>query len=874
MKTGNLQASFLGIFVSCLIFQLHISGAEEGAYSSTIKETFRERCYACHGALKQKAGLRLDTAGFIRQGSGDGPVIDTSSPAASELIRRLESHDPLQQMPPEGTRVPREVIGSIIQWIGLGAHGPEGEEPEVDPTMHWAFQPPVSSLNPQANRNVIDRILADHHATNNITPFPLAEERVLVRRLYLDLIGLPPSLEQYRDYFEMHPEDRWSRTVDSLLASPQYGERWARHWMDVWRYSDWYGLDAQLRYSQKHIWHWRDWMIESLNADKGYDRMVTEMLAADELSPTDFMAHRATGFLARNYYLFNRTTWLDQTIEHVGKGFLGLTIHCAKCHDHKYDPISQWNYYQFRAFFEPHQIRLDPVPGSTEVSQNGIPRAFDAYPDIQTFLHIRGEEKNPDQSRPVIPGLPEVFSSSRMDIVSQKLHPAAYNPSLRGYVHDDRMTESQRQVFSAEQKLAELLQRPHAPDGESPHITEARYALAFAQSELEFRRLAWEAEKSAYFPAPANPNMNSESSHRQHAADAWKSRELSRVRLELHQAQMAFNQAPEDKKKQTQEKLHKLEAQWAECQVRNWGLEFPIHQPAQKALESPDESEESRRQPFPDFTTGRRLALARWIASPENPLTARVAVNHIWLRHFGEPLVESMSDFGRRQKAPKLQDLLDELAQTFVHQGWSMKSLHRLIVTSDAWKRSASPPSDQKFENGPSDPINAFFWKRHSTRLESQTIRDSVLFMAGALDPTQFGPSVPAHDSQSPHRRSLYFLHSRDDQNPFLMQFDDADIQSCYRREESIIPQQALAMANSQLTISMAEKIASHLGQWDGDPSPLNFIQNSFHLLLGRNPDAEESSTCLEFLSEIEAPRNRTLLIHSLLNHNDFITIR
>lgn len=874
MKAGNLQASVLGIIVSCLIFQVTISSGEGSAYQSTIKETFRERCYACHGALKQKAGLRLDTAGFIQLGSQDGLVIDTSSPASSELIRRLKSQDPLQQMPPEGTRVPREIVDSILQWIAQGAHGPDGEEPENDPTAHWAFQPPVSRLNPLANRNVIDRVLAHHYSTRGITPVPAAEERILVRRLYLDLIGLPPSLQQYREYFEMPAEDRWSRTVDSLLASPQYGERWARHWMDVWRYSDWYGLDAQLRYSQKHIWHWRDWIIESLNADKGYDRMVTEMLAADELAPNDFMAHRATGFLARNYYLFNRTTWLDQTIEHVGKGFLGLTMNCAKCHDHKYDPISQWNYYQFRSFFEPHQIRLDPVPGSTQVSQNGIPRAFDAHPEIETFLHIRGDEKNPDKSRPVPPGLPEVFSNSRINIIPRKLHPESFNPSLRDYVFHDRVTESQAHVLSAEQKLAELLIKSDAPNGDSPPIQEARYVLALAESELAFRRSAWAAERAAYFPSASRSHESSESSLRPMAAEAWKCRELSRVRLELHQAQMAFDQAPQDKKFQSREKLIKLEAQWAEFQIRDWGLDFPIHQSAEKALESPVESEESRRRPFPDFTTGRRLALAQWIASPENPLTARVAVNHIWMRHFGEPLVESVSDFGRRQKSPKLQDLLDELAVTFIHQAWSMKSLHRLIVTSEAWKRSASSPTDQTLEKGHADPINALFWKRHSTRLESQTIRDAVLFMADSLDPTQFGPSVPAHDSQSPYRRSLYFLHSRDDQNLFLMQFDDADIQSCYRREESIIPQQALAMANSQLTISMAEKIAGHLSQPGTDPSPLAFIHNSFHLLLGRNPDAEESSACLEFLADIQAPRNRTILIHSLLNHNDFITIR
>ena len=185
--------------------------------------------------------------------------------------------------------------------------------------------------------------------------------------------------------------------VDRLLASQQYGERWGRHWMDVWRYSDWWGLGAEVRNSQKHIWHWRDWIIESLNADKGYDQMVREMLAADELYPNDLDRLRATGFLARQYFLFNRNTWLDETVEHTGKAFLGLTINCANCHDHKYDPISQIDYYRFRAFFEPYQVRTDQLPGEVDFEKDGIPRVFDCNLDAPTYRFVRGDEKRPAQ---------------------------------------------------------------------------------------------------------------------------------------------------------------------------------------------------------------------------------------------------------------------------------------------------------------------------------------------------------------------------------------------------------------------------------------------------------------------------------------------
>ena len=247
-------------------------------------------------------------------------------------------------------------------------------------------------------------------------------DRYLFDGCTLDLIGLPPSLEQ------LHDERRWEEIVDQLLLSPHHGERWGRHWMDIWRYSDWYGLGEQLRNSQKHIWHWRDWIIESLNQDKGYDQMILEMLAGDELAPSDPEVLRATGFLARNYYLFNRTTWLDSTIEHTGKAFLGLTLNCAKCHDHKYDPISHVDYYNFRAIFEPHQVRLDPIPGVDDFELDGLPRVFDNDLHVETLLHLRGDPKNPDQETRISAGVPAIFASFAPQVESVTLPVYAYAP--------------------------------------------------------------------------------------------------------------------------------------------------------------------------------------------------------------------------------------------------------------------------------------------------------------------------------------------------------------------------------------------------------------------------------------------------------------
>ncbi|MDE2714872.1 MAG: DUF1549 domain-containing protein, partial [Verrucomicrobiota bacterium] len=334
--------------ISLAVLMTLTAGAAD--YLRDIKPVLKARCYACHGALKQKAGLRVDTAANIRKGAKGEAIVAPGNPTDSELLYRLTTKDLADRMPPEGAALKVDEIAAIKEWIAAGAPVPKGEIAEAAPREHWAFQVPKKMQRSGDSGNLIDGLLEDRRVALGLKTQPEAERTIVIRRLYLDLIGLPPTRAQLAD------QRPWNEIVDELLNNPQHGERWARHWMDIWRYADWYGLGAQLRNSQKHIWHWRDWIVESLNQDKGYDRMILEMLAADELAPEDPKALRATGFLARNYYLFNRTTWLDATIEHTGKAFIGLTLNCAKCHDHKYDPITHVDYYRFRAIFEPHQV--------------------------------------------------------------------------------------------------------------------------------------------------------------------------------------------------------------------------------------------------------------------------------------------------------------------------------------------------------------------------------------------------------------------------------------------------------------------------------------------------------------------------------------
>ncbi|MDA1230868.1 MAG: DUF1549 domain-containing protein, partial [Planctomycetota bacterium] len=370
-----------------------LTTADDGIdYQTQVRHVFQERCFACHGALKQESGLRIDTAAEAISGGDSGPAIVPGDASSSTLFKRISAGDLAERMPPQGEALKPAEIDAIRRWINEGAKAPADESPESDPRDHWAFRPPIRPTilrvkDAAWSANPIDAFIAAARERRELIPQPVADKRIWLRRVSFDLAGLPPTLEEQTAFLNDTSMDAYTKVVVRLLDSPQYGERWGRHWMDIWRYSDWWGLGAEVRNSQKHIWHWRDWIIESLNSDKGYDQMLREMLAADELYPNDPDRLRASGFLARQYFKFNRTSWIDETIQHTSKAMLGLTFNCAKCHDHKYDPISHVNYYQLRAFFEPYQVRTDIINGEVDFEKDGLPRAFDCNLDAPTYLH-------------------------------------------------------------------------------------------------------------------------------------------------------------------------------------------------------------------------------------------------------------------------------------------------------------------------------------------------------------------------------------------------------------------------------------------------------------------------------------------------------
>lgn len=939
-------AGAMGLAMALALVWLLRGGLEPGAlggdgsgvdYLQDIKPLLAERCYACHGALKQKGGLRLDTVMRMRAGGDSGPAVAAGEPMASLLVQRLVAADSADRMPPEheGERFSEEQVGQVRAWIAAGAVGPVDEEGEADPSEHWAFRPWERPGVPEVRdarwvRNPIDAFVAREHEAQGLRPVAEAPRSVLVRRLYVDLVGMPPGAAELAEV-EADVGDGWyERLVDRLLDDPRHGERWARHWMDVWRYSDWWGLGDQLRNSQRHIWRWRDWIVESLNADVPYDQMLRDMLAADETHPGEPERLRATGFLARNYFLFNRNQWMDEVVEHVGKSMLGLTLNCAKCHDHKYDPITQAEYYRMRAFFEPYQVRLDVVAGEPDLERDGLPRVFDG-PEVPTYRFVRGQESQPDTSKEMTPGVPGFFAVREPVIRAVTLPVEAWQPERRSWVFEAYRQAARAKlagsVGEAGKRRAVVGRGFGGAEGggggagreealAALEVAEQDVAVARAELEaLELRisatRAGWaEAGKGARGDAGGDGGVEGGSDAgpdaamlARWAAGAEREAGVARARREVAAARERAVKAAaaggadlENARKAMAAARERFDK--AVAAAKQPLEERPAFTAVRGAAWTPtrflDSTKDDPPVAFGPTSTGRRSALAAWITDARNPLTARVGVNHLWTRHLGVPLVGTVFDFGRKGAVPTHRGLLDWLAAEWVGSGWSMKHLHRLIVTSSVYRMGSSAAgADAQLAK---DPDNRFLWRRPSIRLEAQVVRDAVLAHAGVLDLTRGGPPVAPADQAASRRRSLYFHHSNNERNLFLTTFDDAAPKECYRREASVVPQQALAMSNSALVHDAAARIAERLsgiGEGGGDR---DFVARAFRVLLGYEPGVEEVEASVQAMAvwpgdgagsgagkaegvgaepvggRVSAAR--TGLVWALLNHNDFVTLR
>ena len=1053
-------------------------------YEQQIKPLLEHKCYACHGAFRQQAGLRLDTAVALKRGGDSGTPIVSGEPNESLLIDVLTG-DAGFRMPPEneGTPLTEQELNIVRQWIADGAAAPTDEEPQADPKTWWSYRPIVRPSVPEVNarqwcRNPIDHFVAAKRENEQLSHVGEASRTVWLRRVYLDLIGLPPTRVELHRFLADESAAADEAVVDDLLSRPQYGERWGRHWMDVWRYSDWYGSRGinEIRYSQRHIWRWRDWIVSSLNDDKGYDQMIREMLAADEIAGDDPAVLPATGYLGRNWYKFDRNVWMFETVERTGEAFLGLTLRCCRCHDHKFDPISQEDYYRFRAFFEPHHVRTDPISALTttqkdatlgQVLTDGIALVYDKEPDVPTYRFERGDNRYPDESKPIDPGVPAALGGDELKVVAIDLPPKAWYPTLRVGLRESLIEKAQQEVAAAQAKLNEAettaasaranLQAANdsaTKSSEEPQtflhddfskakpdvwktvsgtwvyedkklvetavtsfatiVTKADHPSDF-KVHLRYRPLEPGDYRSIGFSFDYRDQGNSQdvytstndrrqsvqAFHRTGGKQAYPQagivytelkvgeeatidvdvqgsqliielngdrkleytmpleRRDGKFALWVHQGSAEFLELKITEQVESIETLQRLERQAnraivlakaklklaraqassvesrlaaaiatnlkedaelakqlaveasaAEQHVGVLTAELELAKleentanealdkakeklsAARQAAEKPTESFTPLGKQFPKTSTGRRSALAAWIASSSNPRTARVAANHLWGRHFGQPLVATPENFGLNGRKPTHPELLDWLAAELIANDWNMKPLHRQIVLSSTYRMSSHAAGSEAALAD--DPENLLLWRMNSRRMEAEVVRDSTLYLADQLNMQFGGPEIPETDGESVLRRSMYFRNTPNEKMVMLEVFDVADPNSCYVRKESVVPHQSLAMMNSGLTIDHARIIAEQLTATGTD-----FVSGAFETILARAPTTEEVSRCQKFLAEqaiefndkdVEAfaaggsakrspssepqLRARENLVHVLLLHNDFVTIR
>jgi len=1010
-------------------------------FSGQVRPVLEKQCVKCHGGgAVKRSGFDLSTRESLLRGGENGPAVIPGNAQASSLYKRIK-YLVEPGMPFQGDKLSDDVIAQIAEWINagapydrpLGAGATPGQTVAQPGSDHWAFKspqlPPVPAVrNQEWVQNPIDAFIGAEHEKRGLRPVPPADKLVLLRRVYLDLIGVPPTPDQMHAFLADRSKDAYEKVVDRLLASPHYGERWGRHWMDVWRYSDGGGFAGRLDYSQTHIWHWRDWIVESLNQDKGYDQMILEMLAGDEIAPSDPQVLRATGYLARDYYRFNRNSWLQETVDHTAMAFLGLTLKCARCHEHKYDPISQEEYYRFRAFFERYDVRADRVPGQPDLTKDSLPRIYDAEPRAaqgpveqnipaifaQTYRFVRGDEDHPDTTKALDPGVPQILGNYKFNIQPVNLPFGTYNPDLRPFVQHDLVVQAHEEIEKVQAALAkanravaearrQLAQAPAAlhpkPNSASSSAADEARASDTFKKEIKpiFQKncfgchdaqrgrsgLVLETMESVlrggdksgpaaipgrskesplilYVRGQGKPRMPMSKAplseaditriakwidqlpqddpdtklRKAEAAQALAEKHLASVQAALPalEARIAADRAryaspPDDRLESLTHEAEKAERQAGIMKAEENLLDAQQQLTAALAASDPgkDETKDKRAaaareklaaavaaltkptdgytpvaKPYPSVSTGRRLALARWIVSPDTPLTARVAINHLWLHHFGKPLVPTVANFGLSGKPPSNPELLDWLAVQLMQHQWSMKYIHRMIVTSATYKmESAVRTADAP--NVAIDPENRYLWRMNSQRMDAETVRDSVLYVAGQLDSRMGGPPVDERDSPDSRRRGIYFYQTHESEDQFLRMFDAANPNECYARTESIVPQQALAMADSKLTLAESRQLARRLSQeLAQDANPADFVTAAFETVLNRPPSREEISLSEEFLARqtdlFRTPakltafttgpaadlkpaaqpdrRAREDLIHVLLNHNEFVTIR
>ncbi|MHB1560159.1 MAG: PSD1 and planctomycete cytochrome C domain-containing protein [Isosphaeraceae bacterium] len=813
--------------------------ARERFFEQSVRPLLVERCYSCHAGAKHKGGLRLDSIEAILHGGDSGPAVVPGKPTDSLLIEAVNYQG--LEMPPTGKLEPTQ-IDALARWVALGAPWPSHDRASAHaapadnadkaalagggvhaPKPLWSFQPirrpalppPVtgSDWDPADwTSNPIDRFVSQKLAEKALSPAPPADRMTLIRRVTFDLTGLPPTPDEVDAFLADDREDAYERLVDRLLASPRYGQRWARHWLDLVRYadSDGYRQDAY----RQEIWRYRDYVVRSFNADKPFDRFIAEQLAGDELDADDPELRVATGYLRLGPYEYNQRDvpgqWADilnDITDVTGEVFLGLSIGCARCHDHKFDPILQEDYYRLRAFFAPLLPRDD------------LPLA-------------RAREQDEYRARRLAWEKAAAGVLAELDRIAQP--------------YRDRGTRSALAKFPDE--IRAILAKPESQ----------RTPLERQIGALAYRQVAFEHAQVPNVLKGADKTRWKTLQDELKRFDGIRPHDLESVMAATDVGPVAPPTViPGDRRARAIEPGYPVAIDSTPASI----------QPPAAAPKS----------------TGRRLALARWLARPDNPLTSRVAVNRIWQAHFGRGLVSTSSDFGRLGEPPSHPDLLDWLASEFVRDGWRSKPIHRLIVTSSTYRQAAHRRPDDVLRAARIDPENRLLWKQTVRRLDAEEIRDAMLAASGELDSRMGGPGEDAKGT----RRSLDTRIMRNAPDPFLTAFDAPDGSGTTgQRVTTTTSTQALLLLNGRWTLARAGTLAGRVELASaGSTSAHGQVLLAYRLCLARLPGPDELSQVMDYLEPPLVAKKPTRLgqldrrarladfCHVLLNCNEFLYV-
>ena len=873
------------------------AGEPETFFETKVRPVLVESCGKCHGAAKQASGLRLDTREGAIEGGVNGPSIVAGEPEQSLLIQAVrQTHEDIK-MPPKG-KLPADQVEALAAWVKMGAPWPKATEGigkgSGSGLEHWAFRAVRAATPPAVKdaewlRTPVDAFILGRLEKEGLKPSAEAEKLTLIKRATYDLTGLPPAAAEVEAYLKDEKPGAYERVVERLLASPRYGERWARHWLDVSRYADTKGYVFTEDRTYPYSYTYRDYVVRSLNEDKPYDEFVVEQLAADRLGPErDRGSLAALGYLTLGRRFLNaQEEIIDDRIDVVCRGLLGLTVSCARCHDHKFDPIPTADYYSlygvFASSIEPSEA--PEIPAMTPEWQvkdyqeklAGKREAIEAF-QRKKIEEVRGDLRvklaaylkaayelgfNPDD--------PKLGDRARADGLNEGRLKAA---AIRFRARLEASKKGHDPVFAAWQAFEALSagefsrKAPGLAKGfvlDDPKVMNLEVAKSFnerapgnmAEVAARYQEILAEAERrwglaekgGAKGLAGADWEGLRQALHGEGGLLVVSVGELVRIydQGERNQYNVVLGQETNLKATHPGSPPRAMVLNDAPSPVEpHVFLRGNINRPGKQVPRQFLEVLSGlKRAPFKEGSG--RLEMARAIASKENPLTARVMVNRIWLNHFGSALVTTPSDFGRRSDPPAHPELLDWLADDFMKNGWSIKGVHRRIVLSSTYRQR----SEARPEAVAMDPENRLYWKANRRRLDFEALRDSLLAASGALDPKMGGRGTPIAGPPFSARRTIYGFIDRQNLDPLYRTFDFASPDATSpRRIATSVPQQALFFMNSPFVIEQAKHLASRREVMEG--STEERVGKVYQRLFGREPSGWERSMGLAFVENVQ----------------------